>query len=80
MNLRRKFIREFLKSLPPIKAYELLNKFMLPDMYYDVVVMLDIKRLPQQEAAERLCISLETLKRRHRIALDMIDKSIDLIT
>lgn len=80
MNTRRKFIRELLKSLPPIKAYELLNALMIPDIYYNVIVLADIKRYPQQKAADELGMSLETLKRRHRAALDMIDKSIDLIS
>lgn len=79
MNTRRKFIREFLKSLPPVAAYDLLNKFIVPEGYYNILVLLDIQRRPQQEAADMLGMSLETLKRHHRIALDMIDKSIDYI-
>lgn len=66
-------------SLPPVKAYDLLNKFMLPEEYHNVVVLHLIKRLPQQVVADELGMTLETCKRRFRDAIDMIDKSMDCI-
>ena len=79
MNSRRKFIKEMLKALPPLKAQKFLNDLMLPDAHYNIMFYLYVKHLRQQTVADLLHCSLETLKRRHAEALDMIESSLDVI-
>lgn len=68
-----------LKALPPLKTKQTLNDLLLPDTHFNVMFYLYVKQLRQQTVADILHCSLETLKRRHAEALDMIEKSLDVI-
>ena len=79
MNSQRKFIKNLLLTLPPIKTEKFLQMMRLPRSNYKVMHGLYVDRLCQQEVADLIFMSLETVKRRNAEGLDIILKSLDAV-
>lgn len=72
MNEKRSFYKNMIRNLPPVKALELLEQMLLPDHEHNAILWLDIKKKTIDEASDSLHTSSDTLKRRHKRALDNI--------
>lgn len=81
MNIENRATKLYLKKLPPVVAVELLEKYMIPSPYKEVIEAVCIKRLPLFKAieylSEKYCINLSytTIRRKLKIGLELFRDS-----
>lgn len=54
MNIENRATKLYLKKLPPVVAVELLEKYMIPSPYKEILEAVCIKQLPLYKAIEHL--------------------------
>lgn len=54
MNIDNRATKLYLKKLPPVVAVELLEKYMIPSPYKEIIHMTCVKNYPQYKAMKEL--------------------------
>ncbi len=54
MNINNRATKLYLKSLAPIKAYELIDKYRIPSPYKEILIVCCILKLKDFEAISKL--------------------------
>ena len=80
MNIENRATKLYLKSLPPVTAYKLLDKYKIPTPYKEVLVCACILRLTDFQAIHNLSkqgiyLGQRTYLRRLKDGLEMFRKS-----
>lgn len=80
MNIENRATKLYLKSLPPMTAYKLLDEYKIPTPYKEVLVCACILRLTDFQAIHNLSkqdiyLSQRTYLRRLQQGLEMFRKS-----
>lgn len=77
MNIENRATKLYLKKLPPVVAVELLEKYMIPSPYKEILEAVCIKQLPLYKAIEHLSnkhhinVSYTTIRRKVKIGLEL---------
>lgn len=76
MNRNHKAVRDFLSNLPPKRAVDFVDSFLLPDNEAMVVIECDVRRKSCVQVSMERNMSVETVKRHrcrayHKIAQEL---------
>lgn len=86
MNIENRATKLYLKKLPPVVAIELLEKYMIPSPYKEILESVCIKQMPLFKAIEYIAddyninISYTTIRRKLKIGLELFRDSSKLDT
>lgn len=81
MNIENRATKLYLKKLPPVVAVELLEKYMIPSPYKEIINAICIKQLPTFKAIDflskehKINLSYRSICRKLVIALELFRDS-----
>lgn len=74
MNIDNRATKLYLKKLPPVVAVELLEKYMIPSPYKEILIAICVKRKSVYETQEYLAKDPELAKHWHLEYLTIVRK------
>lgn len=74
MDQRSRIVRAQLRGMAPAASIPYIQSFQLPEDEERVLIECDARRRSVQQVAQDLCLSQETVWRRHRSALKKLSK------